>query len=1035
MILFQKRKEFREEGAILLCYNESDDGAQEKGGWDDGTKGWVMITPAEVSGLSGAAMEARVRRALRRMSDAELARAAARLKEDALVGGVVYDRGGTPEPVRVMLRPLLMMPEQWDYVHHVCEKFLEALKRLPGLYLEDERVRRVLRIGEEEEAWLREAWCPAVSCMNPIYGRLDAVGDFARADWRDSLKFLEPNLSGIGGIHNGPVAEQAVLRNVVTALKEHDPSLAIEAPPDQRELLLQLLIDHARAVGRPTRNLCLIEPLDAREGPNEQPSLMRFFNERHGAAVVHADPRDLRLDGDEVYWRDVCVDIVYRDYEVRDLIALGQREGHDMAAMRALFRQNRVVSSIGGDFDHKSCWEILTDDGIAAAHFTAEERRLFHRHILWTRVLSDRRTTLPQGEGDLPEYVRRHREELVLKPNRGYGGAGVTLGAHTAQGEWEALVDRALALADDPEQSWVVQAAAGLPVAEFPVVDDRGRVREEPFFVVLGFSPTGGGLGTGVRVSQKAVVNVAQHGGLAVMLIGHPPSDLGVPRRPAAGRGDGEIRLRQRISDLRALDDTLGLLGWDEETYLPPGAHDGRGEQTAAVESLRHRLLTDDELGDLIDAAAEGASKDERLKGELAHLRRQRRIALTLPDALVRSFAQARSRALVAWEEARHGNDFRRFAPAFTELLGLVRERAGALGLTDDLYDGLLDEHEPGMTRARLSPLLAAVGERLAPLVRDLAGRTAATPAGLPPGPYADAVQERFCRTVLTDMGFDFARGRIDRSTHPCTILAGTRDVRITLRLREDDPLDGLFSALHEGGHALYDQGFAPGLDGTLLAEGAGMGLHESQARLWENHVGRSRAFWERYFPALRELFPSLLSATDAEGIHKRVNAVRPGTIRVEADEVSYNLHILLRYRIEVALLTGDLPVLELPGAWADQSVTLLGVRPSGDLEGCLQDIHWGLGAFGYFPSYALGNLYAAQLMEAFLMAHPTFEDDVRRGDFSRLLAWLRENVHRHGHGLSAETIVERATGRPLDAEPFFRRLAAKYDCFCHPLD
>lgn len=994
-----------------------------------------MITPAEVSGLSGAAMESRVRRALRRMSDAELVQAAERLREDALRGGIVYDREGTPEPLRVMLRPLLMMPEQWDYVHHVCEKLLESLKRLPALYLEDDRVRRLLRIGEEEDAWLRETWCPAVSCQNPIYGRLDAVCDFARADWRDSLKFLEPNLSGIGGIHNGPVAERAVLRDVVAALLEHDPGLAIEAPPDQRELLLQLLLDHAQAVGRPTRNVCLVEPVDVMEGPNEQPSLMRFFGERHGAAVVHADPRELRLLGDEVYWRDVCVDIVYRDYDVRDLITLGRKEGHDMAAMRALFRQNRVVSSIGGEFDHKSCWEILTDDEIAAAYFTAEERRLFHRHVLWTRLLSDRRTTLPHGAGDLAEYVRRHREELVLKPNRGYGGAGVTLGAHTAEGDWAALIDRALARADDPEQSWVVQAAAGLPVAEFPVVDEQGRVREEPFFVVLGFSPAGGGMGTGVRVSQKAVVNVAQHGGLAVMLIGHPPAELPAPRRPAAGRGDAETRLRRRISDLRALDDTLGLLGWDEETYIPREARDGRGTQTATVESLRRRLLADDELGDLIDEAAGRAPRDERLSAELDHLRRQRRIALALPDALVRSFARARSRALVAWEEARHENDFHRFAPAFTELLGLVRERAEAMRPTGDLYDGLLDEYEPGMTRARLEPLLVAAGERLAPLVRDLEALTAAAPVGLPAGPYADPAQEGFCRTLLADMGFDFSRGRIDRSTHPCTICAGGRDVRITLRLREDDPLDGILIALHEGGHALYDQGFGPGLDGTLLAEGAGMGLHESQSRLWENHVGRSRAFWERYAPALGKLFPSLPRGADAESIHRIVNAVRPGTIRVEADEVTYNLHILLRYRLELALLGGGLRVEELPGAWADQSGALLGVRPSGDLEGCLQDIHWSLGAFGYFPSYALGNFYAAQLMEAFLTAHPNFEDDVRAGDFSRLLRWLRENVHCHGHGLSADTIVERATGRPLDAEPFFRRLAAKYACFCRPLD
>ncbi len=985
-----------------------------------------MITPAEALGLSGATLETRVRQALRQLSDADLARVAGRLRLDALRHGVTYDRGGVAEPIRVMLRPLLIMPDQLAYVHHICGKLLDALKRLPELYFQDARVRRILRINEEEDAWLREAWCPANACLNPIYGRLDAVCNFARSDWRNSLQFLEPNLSGVGGMHYGPVAEQLVMRDVVSALVEHDPGLAIELPPDQRELFLQLLLDHAQALGRPSRNICLLDPAGIAEGPNEQPELLRYCQAHHGVTVVHADPLDLRLAGDEVYCGDVCVDVAYRDYEVRDLIALGRREGHDLAAMRALFRQNRMVSSIGGDLDHKSCWEVLTDDELATAYFTAEERKLFHRHVLWTRVLSERRTALPRGAGDLAEYVRCNREELVLKPNRGYGGADIHLGAQTPQSEWEALIGRALALADDPERSWVVQVAASLPVAEFPVVDDRGRVHEEPFYVVLGFVPTEGGLGTIGRASQKAVVNVAQHGGMAAVLLGHAPPDLRAPRRPAARGPNTEARLRRRISDLRALDDTLSLLSWDEETYLPKGAHGGRGAQIATVESLRHQLLVDDELGELVEAAAGWAPREGRLATEINHLRRLRRSALALPDGLVRSFAQSRSRALVAWQEARRSNDFCRFSPAFSELLGFVRERAEALSRTDDLYDGLLDEHEPGMTRARLEPFLLALGERLVPLVRGLACGTPGPPGGLPPGRYADATQERFCRSVLRDMGFDFSRGRIDRATHPFTMLAGGEDVRLTLRLLEDDPLPGMFAALHEGGHALYDQGFGPELAGTLLAEGAGMGLHESQARLWENHVGRSRAFWEHYFPRLRELFPSLPDSTTAEGVYRQVNAIRPGTSRVEADEVTYNLHILLRYRLELALLAGDLPVEDLPEAWANESEALLGVRPAGPREGCLQDVHWSLGTLGYFPNYALGNLYAAQLMEAFLADHPTFEHDVRCGDFSKLLTWLREKVHRHGHLLPADAIVEQATGRPLDAEPFFRHIAAR---------
>ncbi|MHB8765882.1 MAG: hypothetical protein ACYDA8_16325, partial [Deferrisomatales bacterium] len=692
-----------------------------------------MITPAEALGLSGAALEARVRRALAQVSDGELARVAARLGADAVRHGVTYEHAGVEEPVRVMLRPLLAMPEQLAYVHHVGGVVLGALKRLPGLYLGDPRVRRVLRLREDEEEWLRDAWTPAHGGLNPVYGRLDAACDFRRADWRESLQLLEPNLSGVGGIHFTPLGEQLVMRDVVPSLTAHDPELAVELPPDQRELLLQLLLDHARALGRPGQNLCLVDPKYDQEGPNEQPALTRYCRERHGVRVVHAEPRELRVVGDEVYAGDVRVDVLYRDYDLRSLIELGRELGHELAGMRALFRQNRVVSSIGGDLDHKGCFEVLTDDAVAADHFTAEERRLFHRHVLWTRVVAPRRTTLPRGEGDLPEYVRRHREQLVLKPNRGYGGTGVYLGAHTGQGEWEALLDAALARAEDPEQSWVVQAAASLPVAEFPVLDAAGRVHEEPFFVVYGFAPTEGGLGTLCRVSQKAVVNVAQQGGMAALLVGHPPPALGAPRRPAPRGADAEARLRRRLSDLRALDGTLGLLGWDEETYLPEGARDGRGAQTAAVESLRHRLLTDDRLGDLVEEVAAQAPPETRLAAELGHLRRLRRLALAQPDDLVRAFAEARSRSLAAWEAARAERDLGVFAPRFAELLGLVRERAGCLRCSDDPYDGLLDEYEPGLRRARLDPLLESLGRRLAPLAREWAARPADESGGVPP--------------------------------------------------------------------------------------------------------------------------------------------------------------------------------------------------------------------------------------------------------------------------------------------------------------
>ena len=983
-----------------------------------------MLTPAEIVGLSGATLETRVRQATRHVTDATFARVAKRLVEAAREQDGTYERDGVVEPVRVMLRPLLVMPEQLSYVHHVCTRISDALKQLPQLFIDDPDVRRILAISEHEEAWLRDAWRPDQG-SSPIYGRLDAVCNFASAGWRESLQFMEANLSGVGGIHYGPLAETLVLREVVPTLCAHDPDLEIERPRDQRELFLQLLLDHAHAVGRRKPNLCFIEPKYDAGGSNEQPALMRYLSGKHDGAILHADPRELRMVGDEVYCGDVRVDIAYRDYEMRDLIALSEREGHDLAATRALFRQNRMISSVGGDFDHKSCWELLTDPEIAQRHFTGEERRLFDRHVLWTRVLSPRRTSLPRGEGDLPEFARSHREDLVLKPNRGYGGTDIHIGRLTAQADWETLVDRALEHAGDCDRNWVVQSVTQLPVHEFPVVDDSGRVHEEPFYAVMGFAPTDGGLGVLCRVSQKQVVNVAQRGGLAAALIGYSPVELRAPVRATARRHEAIDKLRSQISDLRGLDAAIGVLGWDEETYLPDGARAGRGEQLGTLESLRHRLLSADALGDLIEEVSAQTEASSLLGNELDRLRQLRKVALALPSELVRAFAQARSQALARWEQARERDDYALFAPAFVKLVGLVRERAQALSSGDSLYDGLLDEHEPGMTLARLDPILQSLRARLTPLSAELAARSSPR---FPPGYYPDAVQDRLSRELLAEIGFDFERGRLDRSTHPFTLMAGANDVRVTIRASEDDPLAALFATLHEGGHALYDQGFAPELHDTLLAEGPGMGIHESQSRLWENHVGRSRAFWEHYLPKLRAAFPEPLARLDAERAYRTVNAVRPGLNRVEADEVTYNLHIVLRYELELGLVDGNLGVEDLEVAWSDASDRLLGVRPGGALEGCLQDVHWAIGAFGYFPTYALGNLYGAQLMESFRAQHPSFDTELARGDSSALLRWLREHVHRHGHRRSADELVEAATGRGLDVEPFFRLLAAKHE-------
>jgi len=982
-----------------------------------------MLSPAETVGLLGTTLDNRVRRAVQHVGDGTLARIADRLRADALSNAVVYERDGIAEPVRIMLRPLLVMPEQLSYVDHVCLKLVEALKRLPDLYLSDEHVRKILAITPEEERWLRDTWTPQHQHHNPIYGRLDAVCDFTSAGWQESLLFLEPNLSGVGGIHYAPLAEQLVMRDVIPTLLAHDPEMDVELPRDQRELFLQVLIDHSRAIGRNSCRLCLVEPKYDHDGPNEQSILREHLAEQHGLVIVHADPRELRVEGDEVYYEDVQIDVAYRDYETRDLVALEQEIGRPLEAMRLLFRQNRVISSMVGDFDHKSCWELMTDESIASRLFTAEERRLFRRHVLWTRIVGERRTSLPHGrDGSLMEFARGNRERLVIKPNRGFGGRGVVLGSATEPDEWNRLLSEAAAQFADAQDSWVVQSVARLPVHEFPVVGPGGTIFEEPFYAVMGFASTENGLGILCRVSQKQVVNVAQHGGLAAVLISRPPRDLRMPRRAPVRTEGAEASLRSRISELLHLDQTIGLLGWDEETKMPPMGRVQRGEQLATLEGMRHSLLTADDLGDLVEEVALQREDDERWTRELTLLRRLRRLALAIPEELVRDLAKAKSRSLGAWEDAYAQNDFSLFAPAFERVLKLVRERALTLARGADPYDALLEDYEPGMSRSRLDPVLADLRTHLVPLVEEWSDATAVNARLLDGRRFPEDGQWDLCRRILTAIGFDFQRGRLDRSTHPFTAQTGMHDVRLTIRVRELDLPSAILTTLHEGGHGLYDQGFMPTDRDSLLGESPSMGLHESQSRLWENHIGRSRAFWQRWFPTIEAIFPAATKGLDADTFFHVVNAVKRGTSRVDADEVSYHLHVLLRYELELALISGDLAVSELPAAWNERCRSLLGIVPTGARDGVLQDSHWAVGMFGYFPSYTIGSLYAAQLADAYQKSQ-SLTGDIDGGEFQHLLAWLHTNVHQTGHRLPAEDIIRKATGDSLDPSAFFSHI------------
>lgn len=474
-----------------------------------------MPTPAEEIGLMGLRLATRVQHALDAIPPTEMTELLRAVHRTATERHLHYQRDGVTETIRLLPCPMTLRPDQLGYTHYVSETVLNCLKRLPDLYFAVPAVREILRLTPVEEEWLRECWTPAHREANPIFGRLDAVVDYTTAMWKDSIRFMEPNLSGIGGLHIAPTAVGVLADLVVPALLVQDPSIRLQLPDDIRELLLQDMLEHLDATGRAGGQIVLVDPKYAEEGPDEPEAVAAYFRERHGLPVLHADVSELRVNGEDVWYGDTRVDLAYRDASVLDLLDLAE-EGVDIEPMRALLRQNRVISSICAELDQKSCFEVFTDPDLAERFFTVEERQVMRRHVLWTRLLAERRTLSIRGERvELLEYVRRERESLVLKPNRAYGGEGVIVGPTVSQGRWEEAIDSALA----DEQRWVVQQIASIPVKSFHVLDDSGRVRLEPFYVVMGFAPSRYGVALIARASQQHVVNVAQQGGICAPMV------------------------------------------------------------------------------------------------------------------------------------------------------------------------------------------------------------------------------------------------------------------------------------------------------------------------------------------------------------------------------------------------------------------------------------------------------------------------------------------------------------------------------------
>ncbi|MFN9368412.1 MAG: carboxypeptidase M32 [Planctomycetia bacterium] len=472
------------------------------------------------------------------------------------------------------------------------------------------------------------------------------------------------------------------------------------------------------------------------------------------------------------------------------------------------------------------------------------------------------------------------------------------------------------------------------------------------------------------------------------------------------------------------------LLDWDEQAMLPPQAGPHRAEQSALLALLVHRERTDPVHRERLAALADGRLAAEGNPAERATIRRLARESdkqSRLPERLVAELARTRVDAQQAWAAARAAACWKTLEPWLEKMVALKREQAACQDPDLDPYDALLDDYEPGGRWRAIAVRFARLRDELVPFVRACIESPVRPDDGVLRRRYPRDAQERFVRGVAARIGFDFARGRLDTTAHPFCSTLWPDYGRITTRWDEQWLPTALYGVLHEAGHGLYEQGLPRDWHGLPPGEATSLGIHESQSRLWENLVGRSRGFWEWCFPLAQEAFPGALAGADANQVHEATLAVRPSFIRVEADEVTYNLHVMMRFDLERALIHGDLMVNELPGAWNERFAHDFGMRPKNDAEGVLQDIHWSAGLIGYFPTYTLGNLFAAQLMAAAERRLPDLEARIGVGDFTGLLDWLRQHVHGFGRTLDSEPLIEQATGEPASERFFLDSLRRRY--------
>ena len=488
-------------------------------------------------------------------------------------------------------------------------------------------------------------------------------------------------------------------------------------------------------------------------------------------------------------------------------------------------------------------------------------------------------------------------------------------------------------------------------------------------------------------------------------------------------------QLCQHARETALLTATESMLGWDERTNMPPEAAEYRAEQMTLLSGIIHQRRTDPRLGDWLRELAESPLAADPHSDTGTTIRQSKREydkRVKLPQSLVEELTRTASLGQHAWQTARADNDYRTFQPLLAKTFELKRAQADALGFVEERYDALLDDFEPGERTSNISRVLADLRDALIPLVSAIAGSGRRPDVSILSRHYPTGMQESFSRSAAAKIGFDFCRGRLDVTAHTLCTGLGPHDCRITTRYDEHFFNTAFFGTLHEAGHGIYDQGLPTDLYGLPPAEAISLGIHESQSRMWENLVGRSRAFWEYFFPSAQQSFPACLADESLDEFYFAINDVRPSLIRVEADEATYNLHILIRFELERALLSDELSVADLPGAWNEKYTQYLGIQPETNADGVLQDIHWSAGLVGYFPTYSLGNLYASQF---FAQANADLGDlsaQFVRGEFAPLGEWLRANIHAHGQRYTAAELVQRITGKPLSHAPLMAHLYQK---------